>query len=380
MHLETRAIHTARRPDHSSGAIAPAIQLSTTFERQPDGAFASGYSYTRTSNPNRTALESTLQVLEGGQSAFAFASGSAATLAVLQTLQPGDHVLLPQSVYHGTLAICRTILAQWGLQYSQCDQTNLAAVQAAWQPNTRLLWLETPSNPLLQISDIAVLADLASHRRALCLVDNTWATPIWQQPLALGAHLVLHATTKYMGGHSDVLGGAVIIGSTALDIDPDVESKLQNIQTLGGSVPSPFDCWLVGRGLTTLAVRVRAQTASALQVAEFLAQHPAIDAVHYPGLTTHPQHALAVRQMQGGFGAMLSILLRAGAQAAWQLTSHVQLFTRATSLGGVESLIEHRASIEGPHSTTPQNLLRLSIGLEHPIDLIADLTQALAQP
>ena len=371
-HIETIAVHAGRRPDPATGAVMPPIHLSTTFERQADGSYTDGYVYSRSENPNRRALEETLAALEGGAAALAFGSGMAATAALLQALAPGDHVIMPDDVYFGTGRLVREVLGQWGLQFSVVDMTDLAAVHSAMRPNTRLVWVETPSNPLLKITDIAAVAELAHAAGALLAVDNTWPSPLGQRPFAHGADVVMHATTKYLGGHSDLLGGALILRERGPMYD-----RLRTVQTLGGAVPSPFDCWLLLRSIRTLPYRVRAHSANAQQVVEFLAGHPAVAVVHYPGLPTHPGHAVAARQMQL-FGGMLSIQVHGGAAAAMAVAAHVELFTRATSLGGIESLIEHRASVEGPHTTTPPDLLRISIGLEHPDDLIADLRAALA--
>jgi cystathionine gamma-synthase len=373
MNLETLAIHAGQAPDPASGAVMPPIVLSTTFERAADGSFPSGYIYTRSGNPNRTALEECLAALEGGAACAAFGSGLAAAMAVFQSLAPGDHVIIPDDAYHGVSRLVREIMAPWGLQASVVDMTNLDAVRAALRPNTRLVWLETPSNPLLKISDIAALAAIAHEAGARCAVDNTWATPVLQQPLALGADLVMHSTTKYLGGHSDVLGGAIV----AREADPFFE-RVRFIQGNGGAVPSPFDCWLIVRGIRSLAYRMRGHAENAARVAEFLSTQPAIERVYYPVLASHPGNAVAARQMRSG-GGMLSVEVRGGEPAAMALAARVRLFTRATSLGGVESLIEHRASVEGPESRTPPGLLRISVGLEHPDDLIEDLKQALEQ-
>jgi cystathionine gamma-synthase len=350
----------------------PPIQLSTTFERGADGSYPTQYVYTRSENPNRIALEECLAALEGGTAAAAFASGMASIAATLQALAPGDHVLLPDDLYHGTRRFVREILGPWGLAHDFIDMTSLDTVRRALRQNTRLVWVETPSNPLLKITDIAAVAELAHAAGALVAVDNTWASPIGQQPLALGADLVMHATTKYLGGHSDILGGAVIVREHG----PFFE-RLSTIQKVGGAVPSPFDCWLLLRSIRTLPYRIRAHAENAGAVARFLAEHPAVEAVHYPGLPGHPGHAVAVRQMRL-FGGMLSVQVKGGMTEALAVAAKVKLFTRATSLGGVESLIEHRASVEGPYGTTPPNLLRVSVGLEHPDDLVADLAQALA--
>lgn len=368
---ETLAIHAGRRIDPTTGAIALPIHLSTTFERAPDGSYPHGYLYSRTENPNREALETCLATLEGGTAAAAFASGSAATLAVLQALRPGDHVLAPQDAYAGTTTLLKTVLVPWGLVVSFVDMTDVAAVERSLQPNTRLVWLETPSNPMLKVTDIVKVAELAHSAGALCVVDNTWATPMLQRPFQLGADIIVHSTTKYLGGHSDVLGGAAIAR-----VDCEFFQRVRHIQKTGGGVAAPFDCWLVMRGIQTLPYRMRAHSENALKIAQWLNQHPQVEAVHYPGLAEHPGYAIAQRQMSQ-FGGMLSFQVKGGQAAAFKVAAAVQLFHRATSLGGVESLIEHRASIEGAGTLTPENLLRVSVGLEHPEDLIADLARAL---
>ncbi|HET9111248.1 MAG TPA: aminotransferase class V-fold PLP-dependent enzyme [Ktedonobacterales bacterium] len=377
MRFETLAIHADHEVDPATGAVTPPLHLSTTFERQADGSYPHGYIYIRTENPTRAALERLLATLEGDAEgvaeAAAFASGLAATSAVFQSLAPGDHVLAPSDVYHGTAKLLRTVFGPWGLSVDFVDMSDLAAVEAALRPNTRLVWVETPSNPLLKISDVERISALAHGVGAAVAADNTWATPVAQRPLALGADLVVHSTTKYLGGHSDTLGGAVIARA-----GDERFARIRQIQGSVGAVLSPFDCWLTLRGVRTLAYRMRGHTEHALAVARFLAQHPAVEAVHYPGLPEHPGHELAARQMSL-FGGMLSVQVHGSAEAAQAVAARVRIFTRATSLGGVESLIEHRASIEGPESRTPQNLLRVSVGLEHPDDLIEDLDQALSQ-
>lgn len=371
MKIETLAVHAGQKVDAATRALTPPIHLSTTFEREADGSFPGGYIYARSANPNRGALEECLAALEGGAAAAAFASGSAAAVAVFQALRPGDHVVAPLDAYHGTTRILRELFVDWGLEVSFVDLTDLAAVRAAMRPNTRLVWVETPSNPLLKITDIAAVAEIAHAAGARLACDNTWSTPVITRPLALGADLVVHATTKYLGGHSDVLGGAVVARA-----DDDLFGRIRLIQTTAGAVAAPFDCWLVLRGIRTLPWRMRAHSENALAVARFLSEHPAVEAVHYPALSGHPGHAIAARQMALS-GGMLSFEVRGGRDAAFAVAAKVQLFTRATSLGGTESLIEHRQSIEGPASTTPPGLLRVSVGLEHPDDLIADLAQAL---
>ena len=372
MKIETQAVHAGRDVDPTTGAVTPPIHLSTTFEREADGSYPRGYIYSRTGNPNRNALEKCLAALERGAAAAAFSSGSAATTAVFQALRPGDQVIAPTDVYHGTARILRETFAPWGLETTFVDMGDPARVQQAVRDVTKLIWVETPSNPLLKIADIARISEIAHDVGALCACDNTWATPVLQRPFEFGADLVIHATTKYFCGHSDVLGGAVIAKT-----QDEYFQRIRNIQTGGGAVPSPFDCWLVLRGISSLPYRMRAHSETALTVAAFLSLHSGVEAVHYPGLTGHSGYDVAVRQMTLP-GGMLSFQVKGGRERAFDVTAKVKLFTRATSLGGAESLIEHRASIEGPESKTPENLLRLSIGLEHADDLIEDLSQALA--
>lgn len=371
MRIETVAVHAGAQVDPATGAVAPAIHPSTTFEREPDGSFPHGHVYARTSAPNRGALETCLAALEGGEDAVAFASASAATSAVFQALAPGDHVVAPTDAYFGTGKLLREVFGPWGLQTTFVDMTDLAAVERAARAGTRLVWVESPSNPLWKVSDLGAIGAIARAAGARFVVDNTTPTPVLQSPFRHGADLVVHATTKYLGGHGDVLGGAVVARERGPLLD-----RLRLLQTAGGAVPSPFDCWLVLRGIRTLPYRVRAQSEHALQVARFLASHPRVQAVHYPGLPSHPGHEVARRQMTM-FGGMLSMQVAGDADAAMAVAAKVRVFTRATSFGGTESLIEHRASIEGPTTTTPANLLRVSIGLEHPDDLIDDLAQAL---
>ena len=371
MKPETLAIHAARCPDPASGAIAPPISLSTTFERAADGGYPKGYSYGRTDNPTRNALEQAIAALEGGAATACFASGTAASMAAFSLLAPGDHVIAPTECYHGTGKQLKELVARNGVSVSFIETGNLRAAEAAWTDATRMLWIETPSNPRLVITDIAAAAALAHSRGGLLVCDSTFATPVLQQPLALGADIAMHSTTKFLAGHSDVIGGALVVRESGRLLD-----RLRDYQVQAGAVPSPFDCWLIRRSMMTLSYRVRAQAATALVIAAFLASQPRIDAVFYPGLPGHPGHELAARQMSA-FGSMISITVRGDAADALAVAARTRLFTRATSLGSVESLIEHRASIEGPGTITPANLLRLSIGLEHPDDLVEDLAQAL---
>ena len=371
MRIETIAVHAGHAPDPTTGAVTPPIHLSTTFEREADGSYRSGLVYSRYANPNRLALEQCLGQLEGGTAAACFASGSAATAAVFQALEPGAHVVAPDDAYFGTTKLLREIFGPWKLEMTLVDMTDPDAVRHAIRPATRLLWVETPSNPLLRVVDIARMSELAHAAGAHCAVDNTWATPVLQRPLELGADIVMHATTKYLGGHSDVLGGALVWRG-----DDGLAPKLRAIQTSLGAVPSPFECWLTMRGIRTLPWRVRAHSANALALARHLAGHERISAVHYPGLPTHPAHAVAARQMSA-FGGMLSLQVRGGREEAMSFAARLKIVARATSLGGTESLIEHRASVEGPSTRAPENLLRLSVGLEHVDDLIEDFDQAL---
>jgi cystathionine gamma-synthase len=374
MHIETLAVHAGSPVDQKTGAVTPPIHLSTTFERAPDGSFPSGFIYSRSGNPNRQALEVCLAQLEGGAAAAAFSSGQAATFAILQSLGPGDHVIAPEDAYYGTADLLLDHFSHWGLETTLADMTDPAAVEAAVRPNTRLLWVETPSNPRIRVTDIAALVEIAKRASARVACDNTWATPMLQHPLQLGADLVMHATTKYLGGHSDILGGAVVSRE-----DDEFFARIRQVQSTAGAVPSPFESWLVMRGIRTLPYRMRAHSANALAIARYLVAHPRIEHVYYPGLETDAGHAVASRQMSLP-GGMLSFLLRgAGREETMAMSARLQIFTRATSLGGPESLIEHRASIEGPRTRAPENLLRVSVGLEHHEDLIADLAQALEE-
>lgn len=372
MKPETLAIHAGYEIDPTTGALTPPIHLTTTFERAADGSFPTGYVYTRENNPNRVELETRLAALEGGSDAAAFASGSAAWMTLVQALQTGDHVIAPQSMYFSVQALLRDVFSAWGLQTTFVDMLNINAVKAAVQPNTRLIIVETPSNPRMLVTDIRAVAAIAHHAGALLAVDNTIPTPMFQRPLELGADLVVHATTKYLSGHSDVLGGAVIAAP-----DCALFERIRTIQHLGGAVPSPFDCWLALRGLLTFSYRMQAINDHALTVARYLEEHPNVERVLHVGLESHPDHELARRQMSGT-GGLFSVLIRGGRDEAMAVAAKVRLMKRATSFGGAHSTLEHRASIETPGSGTPENLLRISIGLEHPDDLIADLSQALA--
>jgi cystathionine gamma-synthase len=372
--LNTLCVHAAHSPDAATGAVAEPIHLSTTFERNADGAYPRGYSYSREGTPNRTALEACMARLEGGAGAAAFASGLAANMAVLELLGAGERLVASQEGYYGSLRQFRIFAQRRGASVEFVDFSDATAVKAALggRGHTRLLWIETPTNPLLNVVDLKMLTALGHDAGALVVCDNTFATPVCQRPFDFGADLVVHSATKYLGGHSDVLSGVVAAreGGTLLD-------GLHDWQKTAGAALAPFDCWLLRRSLATLALRVRAQCAGALRVAEFLAHHPGIEQVFYPGLSGHRGHAIAAAQMPGGFGAMLSVCIAGGQTAAMRVAGRTRLLTRATSLGGVESLIEHRASIEGAGTRAPPNLLRLSIGIEEPEDLVEDLDQAL---
>jgi cystathionine gamma-synthase len=369
--FETLAIESTKNVFSNSEPISTPIYLSSTYKRNSDGTYNNDFVYSRTDNPNRSILEKSIAKLEDGTYAFAFSSGMAAINAVIQSLKSGDHILLPDDIYYAIKKLMDDVFKNWNLTFDLVDMTNLNAVKRAIKPNTALIWVESPSNPQLKISDIASISKIAHNCNALCVVDNTWATPVFQNPLELGADIVVHSTTKYFGGHSDVLGGCVVLNNTNL------ASKIKSIQSLSGAVPSPFDCWLIARGIQTLHLRVHKQTENALKLADFLENHPKIEKVLYPGLKSFPQHSLAKKQQKKGFGAMLSILLKASKEETIKISTKLQYFATATSLGGVESLVEHRKSVEGEKSPTPDNLLRISVGIEHIDDLIADWEQAL---
>ena len=371
--IETRAIH-AGATGNEAGAVAPPIHLSTTFERSPEGALPGGYLYGRYGNPDRVALEAALADLEGGAECVTFASGLAALHSIFLALEPGARVLAPGDAYAGTTKMLAGPLARWGLRTRPTDYLDADDLAAGLAEKPALALLETPSNPMLRITDLAAVAAACRRAGVLVAVDNTWLTPVLQRPLERGADLVVHATTKYIGGHSDVTGGAVIVREGL-----DLTARLREIQIDTGPVPSPFDAWLLRRGLKTLPLRIRAQSATAAGVAAFLDAHPAVVEVFYPGLPNDPGFATHARQAESG-GAMLSFRVAGGEPAAKRAVARVRLATRATSLGGVETLIEHRAASEPAGSPTPRDLLRMSVGLEHQDDLIADLDHALATP
>ena len=347
LHPETIAVHAGRAIDTATGAVSGPIHLSTTFQRAPDGGYPAGFSYSRSGNPNRSGLEQALAIVEGGTAAAAFASGLAAATAIFQALAPEEHVVAPREAYHGVLKLLRSVFARWRLAVDFVDMTDVDAIRKAVRRNTKLIWVETPSNPTLKLTDLAAVAEIAHTAGARLVADNTWC-PMIQRAFPLGADLVMYSTTKYFGGHSDVLGGALVARE-----DDEFFERVREIQSGGGAVPAPFDCWLVHRGLQTLPWRMRAHCENAMRVAEFLVAHPKVARVHYPGLPSHPQHDLARKQMSS-FGGMLSFELRGDRAAAMALPNRTRIFTRATSLGGVESLIEHRQSIEGPVPSPPK--------------------------
>lgn len=371
MKPETLAIHSGNLVKSATGDVTPPINLSTTFLRDEHGGYPGGHMYSRVSNPNRNALEKVLSELEKGQDACVFSSGNTAGMALFQALKPGSHIIAPDDMYWGFKKQLQSIFADT-LTFDFVDLTDTAGIESFIRPETVLIWAETPSNPLLKITDIAAVAGISSKHELIFACDSTFASPCLQNPLLLGADIVMHSTTKYIGGHSDVLGGALITAKKDAFWD-----KIRNIQQTGGAVPSPFDCFLLLRSIKTLAYRMHGHSSNGLALARYLEKHPAIEAVYYPGLSSHPHHKIASKQMSF-FGGMLSILIKGGADQARKVVNKVRLFAQATSLGGVESLIEHRASIEGPDTKTPQNLVRISAGLEHIDDLIADMDQALS--
>ena len=374
--FETLAIHAGQDPDPTTGAVVTPIYATSTYKQDGVGGLRGGYEYSRSGNPTRTALETCLAALEHGTRGLAFASGLAAEDCVLRAVcSPGDHVVIPDDAYGGTYRLFARVAERWGLSFTPAALSDLAAVRAAMRPETRLVWVETPTNPLLGIADIAALAAIAHDGGARLVVDNTFASAYLQQPLVLGADIVVHSTTKYMGGHSDVVGGALVVGDATLG------EELAYHQNAMGAVAGPFDAWLVLRGLKTLGVRMRQHCANAQRVVELLQSHPAVGRVLYPGLPEHPGHEVAAKQMRD-FGGMVSFTVRDGEQAALDLVSRTTVFTLGESLGGVESLIEHpgrmtHASVAGSPLEVDSSLVRLSVGIEDVSDLLADLSQAL---
>ena len=368
---DTLAVHAGNAPDDATGAVAPPLHLSTTFRHGPAGERVAGYEYQREGNPTNDRLREALAALEGGETACTFASGMAAMTTLLECLPNGARVLFPDDCYSGLRMLFQEFLPERGLVAEVIDMGDLDAVRAACATPVSMLWIETPSNPLMKVSDIAALADIGHAAGAVIVVDNTFATPLLQRPLALGADVVMHSTTKYFGGHSDVLGGALVFAH-----DGELARKVAHRLHVTGAVLAPFSAWLTLRGCRSLGARMAMHCANARKVVDFLAAHTAIERVNWPGLSSHPGHEVANRQMRD-FGAMLSIEGRGGREAALAMAGKLRVFTNATSLGGCESLVEHRASVEGPNPRSPQNLLRISVGLEDADDLVADLAQAL---
>lgn len=377
--FDTLAVHAGRVIDPLTRAVVPPIHLSTTFERDPDGSYPGGFTYAKFDNPNRSWLETAVAELEGAAASIAFASGLGAISGVLSALEPGDHVIVSQDVFQGTARVLNDQFRRWGINVDIADTCSPDKVLAAIRQETRMIWIDTPSNPMLRVTDIAAIVELARAREIWVVVDSTFATIVLQRPLDLGADATVYAATKFIAGHSDVVCGLVAFKERGTLYD-----RARALQINMGVTPSPFDCWLVHRGLRTLPVRVRTQSASALAIAQFLEKEPSVETVFYPGLPQCEGHDIARRQMKHGFGGMVSFAVKGGNTAAMGVAARVDLFTRASSLGGVESLIEHQASSpvqtrgKGTGFSIPDNLLRLSIGLEHLEDLIADLRQALA--
>ncbi|WP_067809313.1 cystathionine gamma-synthase [Nocardia beijingensis] len=375
--FSTRAVHAGYEPDPQTGAVNVPIYASSTFAQDGVGGLRGGFEYARTGNPTRSVLEANLAALESGRYGRAFASGMAATDCALRaTLRPGDHIVIPDDAYGGTFRLIDKVFSQWGIEHSPAHVFNVDEMRAAIRPNTKLVWIETPTNPLLSIGDIPALADVAHAAGAKLVVDNTFATPYLQQPLLLGADIVVHSTTKYLGGHSDVIGGALITD------DPELDAAFAFLQNGAGAVPGPFDAFLTLRGAKTLALRMDRHCDNAETIAEFLSGHPSISQVIYPGLPEHPGHAVAAKQMRR-FGGMISVRLGGDVEAARKFCAKTEVFTLAESLGGIESLIEHpaamtHASTEGSELEVPADLVRLSVGIEDVSDLLADIEQALS--
>ena len=374
--FSTRAIHAGQEFDPTTGSVVPPIYQTSTYVQDGIGGFRGGYEYSRGGNPTRTSLETLLADLEGGRHGFSFASGLAGEDTLLRAvLSPGDHVVMGNDVYGGTHRLVNRVFVPWGVTLETVELTDLDAVKAALTPATKLLWVETPSNPLMKITDIAALVELGHANGVLVVVDNTFASPYLQNPLALGADVVTHSTTKYLGGHSDVLGGAVVVN------DDELAEKVRFLQFAVGAVSGPMDAWLTVRGIKTLAVRMERHSSNAQAIAESLVGHPALERVYYPGLPTHPGHELAARQMRG-FGGMISVAVKAGGPAARKFAESMEFFQLAESLGGVESLVCYpsemtHASVRGTSLEVPENVVRLSVGIEGVDDLIADVQQAL---
>lgn len=371
-HFKTICAHAGATPDPATGAVTSPLYFSSTFHYPPTGEYPLGHIYSRESNPTRTSLETVLAQLEQGEDAAAFSSGSAAANAVFLSLRPGDHVIINFDAYAGIRGMLKDIFMPWGLDVTFTDLSDVKNLSASIKPTTKLVWTESPTNPNLRIVDLISLIKICKQHQIKVAVDNTFATPALQKPIALGADIVMHSTTKYLGGHSDMTGGALITAKK----DEQWE-RIRHIQHIQGAIPSPFDCWLLMRGIRSFVPRITQHVSNAKAVAEFLSHHPKVEQVLYPGLVTQPGHAIAKKQMSD-FGAMVSFLVKGSKEDAIKIAQRVKVFTNATSLGGTESLLEHRKSVEGPDSPTPENLLRLSVGIEDVNSLIEDLKQALS--
>lgn len=370
-HIQTICAHAGATPDPHTGAVSNPLYFSSTFHYKPTGEYPTGDIYSRESNPTRTALEKILAQLEMGEDAAAFASGSAAASAVFQSLRPGDHLIVNFDAYSGVRAMLRGIFIPWGLQVTFTDLSEAANLEKAIQSNTKMVWTESPTNPQMRIVDLRSLIEISRQRNLMVAVDNTFATPAFQNPINMGADIVMHSTTKYLGGHSDLTGGALITAKKS-----EQWQRIRFIQHIQGAIPAPFDCWLLVRGIRSFVPRITQHVCNAKAIAAFLDTHPKVDRVLYPGLSTHPGHEVAKKQMSD-FGAMVSFLVKGTRQEAINITQRAKVFVNATSLGGTESLIEHRKVVEGPDSPTPDHLIRLSVGIEDVNVLIEDLKQAL---
>lgn len=373
MKIETTSIHTGTLKDDAFGTVAMPIILTSTFERDKEGGFPEGRDvYARASNPNRRALEQKLAALENGTEAIAFSSGQAATMSVFNSLEPNAHVIIPDDIYYGTRVLLETIYKRWGLTYSAIDMTNINTIKKAITKKTQLIWIESPSNPSLKVTDIQAIVKLVKGKNITTVCDNTWATPFFTKPLDLGVDIVMHSTTKYFSGHSDLIGGCIIVKNS-----DETSKRIREFQVLGGAIPSPFDCWLLFRSLSTFPMRMEIHAKNAQKLAEYFEKHPKIEKVNYPGLKNNAFHKVSKKQMAGGFSGMMSILVKGGAAETLTLAANLKVVKHATSLGGVETLVDHRQSAEGIHSMSPPNLLRISVGIENIDDLIADFEQAL---
>lgn len=370
--IETIAVHGADTHTNAGSDVIQPIHLSTTFERRADGTL-NDHVYSRISNPNRLTVENKIAALEEAATAIAFSSGLAAVNALFENiLEPGSHIIIPDDCYHGTRYLMQKFFTRWQVSFSETDMTVVEKIEKLIQPNTKLIWMETPSNPQLKIADIQAIVALAARHQITTACDNTFATPILQKPLKMGVDYVMHSSTKFFSGHSDILGGVVCTNHTN-----ETANNIREYQAIAGAVPSPFDCWLLNRSLATFPLRLAAQCKSAVAVAAFLESHPNIEKVFYPGLASHPNHEVAKQQMSNGFGSIISILVKGGLQETLAVAGRLNIFKHATSLGGVESLVEHRRSAEGSHPVSPENLLRISIGIENVEDLVEDFRKAL---